>query len=229
MITALLDFLFPPRCPDCRDYTEGQGEWCPECRDKYTAPRLFLEAGSSLEAVFCLTPYEGAVKELLHRLKFRRDEGALPSLVKLMENIWDGEPAASQDFERFRAYIGKNPVFVPVALHPNRVKERGFNQTALIWQEFLTKRGCQWLEALERRRETKPQYTLNKKERVENVEGAFSLREEYRTLLKGRTVVLVDDIYTSGATLGACAHALKGAGAAGIAGLALATGRNIQR
>lgn len=227
MIDALLDFLFPPRCPGCRDYRERRGDWCPDCEKQYVARRLFLENGSSVEAVMCLTFYEGPVKDLLHRLKFRRDESALPYLTRLMERAWGGELTADDPLRRFQAYLGDEPIFLPVPLHLAREKERGFNQTVLLWRDFLSEKGFPWLEALERTRETKPQYSLAKQEREANVRGAFALREEYRPQLKGRRVVLVDDIYTSGATLKACAQALKGAGAERILGLALATGRAV--
>lgn len=225
MMTALLDFLFPPRCPGCREYREIWGDWCPACEKKYVARRLFLESGSHVEAVMCLALYDGAVKELLHRLKFRRDESALPYLISLMERAWSPELPAGDSLERFWGYLGDNPVFLPVPLHPVREKERGFNQTVLLWRNFLRGKGFQWLEALERRKETKPQYSLTKREREENVQGAFALRAECRPQLKDRSVVLADDIYTSGATLKACAQALKGSGAERILALTLATGR----
>ncbi|MDO4204655.1 MAG: ComF family protein [Selenomonadaceae bacterium] len=227
MLTALLDFLFPPRCPGCREYTEHLGDWCPTCEGEYHTPRLFIEDDSDIEAVFCLAPYDGAVRELLHRLKFRRDEGALPYLHRLIEKGWpiEGEHSATDSPKRFRAYIGERPLFVPVALHPTREKERGFNQAVLLWRDFLTARDYEWQDVLERTRETRPQYSLSRKEREENVQGAFGLRSGYAARLKSRTVVLVDDIYTSGSTMKACAQVLKKAGTERILALALATGR----
>ena len=229
MFTALLDFLFPPRCPGCKDYTESPGQWCPACEEEYLAPKLFMDVDSPIEAVLCLAPYEGAVRELLHRLKFRRDEGALPYLHQLIKQCWEAadESAIGGDAERFRNYLGDDPLFVPVALHPAREKERGFNQAVLLWRDFLTGWGYQWLEPLERTRETLPQYRLNKKEREENVQGAFGLRQGYAEQLASRTVVLVDDIYTTGATMNACADALKKAGPKRILAITLASGRNL--
>ena len=75
--------------------------------------------------------------------------------------------------------------------------------------------------------QTLPQYTLNKKEREENVQGAFGLRQGYAEQLASRTVVLVDDIYTTGATMNACADALKKAGPKKILAITLASGRNL--
>lgn len=225
MLTALLDFLFPPRCPGCREYTEQLGDWCPACREKYLTPRLFLEADGDIEAVLCLCPYEGAIRDELRRLKFRRDEGALPYLHQM---IGSGLAEESDSLRRFRSYLAdEKPVFVPVALHPRRERERGFNQTVLLWREYLTGRGYEWLEALERIRETQPQYKLSKSEREENVRGAFGLRGEYSEQVKGKTVVLVDDILTSGATLRACAKAIKAAEPKKILAIALASGRDL--
>ncbi len=225
MFTALLDFLFPPRCPGCREYTESLGDWCPACREKYLTPKLFLEAEGDIEAVLCFCPYEGAVRDLLHRLKFRRDEGALPYLHRMIQS---GLAEESDSLWRFQSYLAdEKPVFVPVALHPRREKERGFNQTVLLWREYMTGRGYEWLEALERIRETQPQYKLSKSEREENVRGAFGLRGEYSERVNGKTVVLVDDILTSGATLRACAHALKKAQPKKILAITLASGRDL--
>ena len=115
MFTALLDFLFPPRCPGCKDYTESPGQWCPACEEQYLAPKLFMDVDSPIEAVLCLAPYEGAVRELLHRLKFRRDEGALPYLHQLIKQCWEAadESAIGGDAERFHNYLGGDPLFVP--------------------------------------------------------------------------------------------------------------------
>ena len=225
MFTALLDFLFPPRCPGCREYTEQLGDWCQACREKYLMPKLFLEAEGDIEAVLCLCSYEGAVRDELRRLKFRRDEGALPYLHRMIQSGLTEEIDSSR---RFRSYLAdEKPVFVPVALHPQREKERGFNQTVLLWREYLTARGYEWLEALERTIETQPQYKLSKSEREENVRGAFGLRGEYSEQVKGKTVVLVDDILTSGATLRACAHELKKAQPKKILAITLASGRDL--
>ena len=225
MMTALLDFLFPPRCPGCRKYRENWGDWCPDCEKKYINRRLVLESGGRVEAVLCLTNYEGAVRDLLHRLKFRRDESTLPHLIRLLERAWSTDLSDGDPLERFCGYLGDNPVFLPVPLHPVREKERGFNQTVLLWRDFLRGKGFQWLEALERCRETKHQFSLTKREREENVQGAFALREKFRPQLKGRPVVLVDDIYTSGATVKACAQALSRTGAERVLALALAASR----
>ncbi len=227
MFTALLDFLFPPRCPGCREYTEKLGDWCLACREKYLTPKLFLEAEGDIEAILCLCPYEGAVRDVLRRLKFRRDEGALPYLHRMIQSAMDEDGDA---LRRFRAYLAdEKPIFVPVALHPRREKERGFNQAVMLWREYLTGRGYEWLEVLERTRETQPQYRLSRSEREENVRGAFGLRSEYGEQVKGRTVVLVDDILTSGATLRACAQALKKAQPKKILAITAASGRDLQR
>jgi len=99
-----------------------------------------------------------------------------------------------------------------VPLHPRRRRERGFNQAELLARALAARltRECE-PAALVRRRETRPQAGLTAAARRRNVAGAFAVRRQAR--VAGRLVVLVDDVVTTGATVAACAHALRAAGA----------------
>jgi len=112
-----------------------------------------------------------------------------------------------------RALVGSSDVLVPVPLHPRRLRERGFNQSALLAEEIGRRTGravCP--DALVRRRDTLPQAGLTAAARRRNVEGAFAVRR--RASVAGRTVLLVDDVLTTGATAFTCARRLAEAGAA---------------
>jgi ComF family protein len=103
-------------------------------------------------------------------------------------------------------------VLVPVPLHPRRLRERGFNQSALVVEALARRAGrpaC--LDALVRRLDTVPQAGLTAAARRRNVRGAFAVRR--RAAVAGRTVTLVDDVLTTGATALACARPLTEAGA----------------
>lgn len=107
---------------------------------------------------------------------------------------------------------------LPVPLHPMRRRWRGFDQAELLCAHLAEHIGMtMWTDALERVRDTTPQTELSGVSRLSNVRGAFEARKLWR--LRGRSFILVDDVFTTGATLEECALTLKRAGAAGVYGL----------
>ncbi len=122
---------------------------------------------------------------------------------------------------RVRDLLVGDVVLVPVPLHPQRRRERGFNQSELIARAILARTGCDLAPgALVRRRDTAPQAKLGAAERRRNVAGAFAVRQRAR--VAGRVVVLVDDVWTTGATALACARILREAGAVEVRLLSVA-------
>jgi ComF family protein len=110
---------------------------------------------------------------------------------------------------------------MPVPLHKKRLRQRGFNQALLLAYGISKKYGLTLsFDNLARTRHTKPQVELSGKDRIANVAGAFSLRRP--EMLAGRSVVLVDDVFTTGATLNECSRVLKDAGATRVMALTLA-------
>ena len=164
---------------------------CGRCR----RGRQPLAAGASLG------PYEGPLRVVIHELKYR---GCRRVAGRLAEALLEEEGV--------RALVAGGHVLVPVPLHPRRMRERGFNQAALIARELgrRTGRPC-GDRALVRREDTVPQTGLSAAARRRNVARAFAVQR--RGLVDGRVVVLVDDVFTTGATAYACARALRGAGA----------------
>lgn len=114
-----------------------------------------------------------------------------------------------------QSLINQADFIIPVPLHNRRLRERRFNQSALLAQEIARKSGKAYIpDLLQRTRHTIPQQGLNYKERGKNVHGAFEVNENHLHAVKGRVILLIDDVYTSGATLNECARVMKQAKAA---------------
>ncbi|MDT8903891.1 ComF family protein [Anaeroselena agilis] len=210
---ALLDLIYPPRCPVCRSPVAIHGAWCPVCLAPVLAGHELNLAGrrlAALDSCRVRCDYVAGVKTLLHRLKFRGDTRAAASLAWLLTARRDGLRLAGIQ------------VVVPVPLHPGRHAERGYNQTELIFRRWSERQGLPWLDALVRTRPTAPQWELVPAERRRNVRGAFALA--HPEAIRGKIVLLVDDIVTTGATVNECAKVLKRGGAKAVHALALAGG-----
>jgi ComF family protein len=151
-----------------------------------------------------LGPYDGALRVVIHELKYRGRRRAAAQLARRLEGL-AGVAEVLRGAE----------ALVPVPLHPRRRRERGFNQAELLAAELGRQAGVPVAAgALVRRTDTASQAGLTAARRRENVAGAFAVR--HRSRVAGRVVVLVDDVYTTGATARACARALRDAGAAEI-------------
>lgn len=209
---ALLDLLFPQRCPACRQWTEGS-PWCPTCLAQLARPSqvsLILHKLTWLDECLTVTDYTGAVRGLIRDMKFRCLTRQAPKLGQLLAYALPPDRYIEAD------------MIVPVPLHADRLKERGFNQTALIFSAWADKQKLIWADVLTRTRPTAPQWELNLKERRANIKGAFKVTRP--ELVAGKHILLVDDIFTTGLTMNECARILKQAGALTVKGLALASG-----
>jgi ComF family protein len=145
--------------------------------------------------------YEGVGKEVVHALKYRDQT---PVVERLAAPLLAG--AVARTFEN-----GRFDAVVPVPLHRSRLRRRGFNQAALLARGLATRINTPVSDTLQVVRSTRDQVDLSAAERRENVAGAFSAR----TRARGRLLV-VDDVFTTGATTTACAAALLRAGAAEV-------------
>lgn len=180
---------------------------CGECRK---SPAAFDKARS-------FGIYTGNLRRVILHMKFGRQERLGKRLGELLAGPWDSLPELRER---------DAPVIVPVPLHPSRQRERGFNQAELLAAGLvraLRKGGAELRVAkggLRRKRATPPQTGLSLAARRENLRGAFEVSHPEQ--IRGRSVVLIDDVMTTGATLSACARALKRAGAERVFGLTLA-------
>ncbi len=222
---ALLALLYPARCSSCDGPCEEGAAFCELC-------------GISLEAIAVACPRCGFPSEsdgaaragpclacLKRAPPFRTAEapflfgGALARAVRRLK--WGRQPELGRPLGALlpKRLLEAADLVVPVPLHPRRLRAREFNQSALLAIEVARRRRPVDLRALERTRDTPPQSALGVAERRRNVRGAFRAR---RSSVEGRRVLLVDDVFTTGATCEACTLALLEAGAAEVAVLTLA-------
>lgn len=214
LLGLLLDLLYPPRCPFCGRLLErGEEGMCLLCQDilPWTGPD---EARAVEGCEGCLSPlwYRDGVREAVHRYKF--GGGRLHALLL-------GDLMAQCLGDRGD---GGAELIVWVPLHPRDREKRGYDQAELLARRVGERAGLPVVPALEKVRRTATQSRLTDAgERRANVEGAYRVRPGAE--LRGRRVVLVDDVATSGATLSQCAGLLREAGAASVTALTLARAR----
>ena len=148
------------------------------------------------------------MRQTVYQLKYRNLRALAAPLARLMNNYLSANPLPGE-------------ALVPVPLHGKKLRERGYNQSGLLAKHLSKLTGLPLVDnCLVRQRQTPPQArTANVEERRNNVAGAFTCRNDD---LRGRQVLLIDDVSTSGATLDACAWALKEAGVVSVWGLTLA-------
>ncbi len=223
----LAGVIAPPGCPLCGARTAAAHGLCAECwsrmsfieepccpatgrplahegaaADEASLPALL--GGAEWDSLRAAVVYDEAARKLVHGLKYHDRHEAARFMAAAMRR------AVGQR-------LVKGVLVAPVPLHRRRLWARRYNQSALLAR--LMAKGtaaCYAPDVLERRRPTVPQTGLSGRERRANVRGAFAAPERARMRLAGRAVVLVDDVFTTGATAGACCAALKKAGAARV-------------
>jgi ComF family protein len=212
-IVALLDLFMPPACAFCG---RVGALLCPHCLDTFEAPSrsadVFLASdagivvGDSLVLAMAAFAYAGPMRRALAALKYSGASRLAPILAR------EAVPAV----RRLLAISG-SAVLVPVPVHLERKRVRGYNQAELIARELGRLARLPVLDVLDRVRPTTKQHQLNRSARLRNLRGALSVRHE-----SPRVVILVDDIITTTATLEACASALCERGCDAAFGFALA-------
>jgi ComF family protein len=224
-LRQMLDFALPPRCPGCGAITGQPHRFCLDCWSSLT----FLGEPC---CVRCGLPfaYPGGGGESCGRClseppPFDRLRAAVAygdvSRQVALKLKYSGRPGLAGTLAHFMLrHLGpgaEEALLVPVPLHRWRIWKRGYNQAALIASALSRRSGLPaGLDLLSRTKATPPLRGLGRRERALALRGAFEVPPRARSRLAGRRVVLVDDVYTSGATAAACAKALKRGGAASV-------------
>ncbi|MDQ8755553.1 ComF family protein [Sphingosinicella sp. LHD-64] len=215
-----LDFALPPRCPGCGAVTADPHRFCLGCWSQLAflgdpccaqcALPFDYDAGPDAVCGGCL-----AHPPRFDRLRAAVTYGEIPRAVAL--KLKYGRPGVAETMARFMVrHIGAqaDAILVPVPLHRWRIWRRGYNQAALIAGALARQAGLEArLDLIARIRRTPPLKEMSPRERREVLRGAFKVPAYRKAEVKGRAFILVDDVYTSGATANGCARALKRAGA----------------
>ena len=230
LVHALIDLVYPPSCLMCAAALSEEGGFCARCWaavpfiekpfcQRLGTPFPFDHGGDLISPQAMAHPpvfakaravarYDGPARALVHGLKYSDRHDLVRPMARWMVR------AGSE-------LLAETDVLVPVPLHWTRLWRRRFNQAALLTQGIAAITGhAVALHALRRVRRTKPQFGLSRHERAENVQGAF--RVDPAAPLAGQRVLLVDDVFTTGATANAASRRLMRAGAESVSLLAFA-------
>lgn len=233
-LSEISDALFPPSCIACSDVLASVQEkgFCRECTQSILfitqsrcpvcgiifpdSPASDHVCGECLEVrphysfARAALVYEGIIHDAIHRFKYGRNLTCGRVLADLLADF----DFPDMDWSVF-------DLILPVPLHIRRLRERGFNQSLILARALGKKHGVDVdFSLLKRRKLTLTQTGLDKKEREKNIKGAFVVSHPER--LRGKNIILVDDVYTTGATINECAKTLKKAGSAQVAVITLA-------
>ncbi len=231
MFDFIATLLFPKRCIRCRKSGEYicdncfatisflQYQLCGVCQkgsiDGLTHPKCRTKYG--IDGIISSIAYKGIVKKLLYQFKYKPYLSDLKLILGklLFEGIIQ--------HESFANYISdKNVWITSVPLHKTRERRRGYNQSELLAKELSLSLKIPYHSVLTRDKQTKPQFELKKEERIKNILGAFSVNPKFQKKIKGKKILLVDDITTTGATIRECGKILKKGGASKVLGITLA-------
>ena len=229
---SVLSLLAPPKCASCGKVLSQENVFCESCNNTF---RLVEEpfcsicglpfktrVGSNHLCASCrnepvwfdraraMFVYEGAVRKAIHRFKYHAGLFQARTLGEMLANVV-GDLSASSSWD----------LITPVPLHETKLRQRGFNQALLLSKYAARRVGISLeVETLRRTRLTRPQVELSGTERLKNVRNAFKVVSP--EVFDNRRVLLVDDVFTTGATLRECARVLKKAGASRVDAVTLA-------
>ena len=235
MLKSFLNLILPSLCPFCAKDAED-GHLCQECISDIRlitspictccgVPFISQESEDHLcgrcikekmpfSSARSIGVYERTLLDAIHRFKYNGKTSLAKPLVKIMDRSITSNKISGLS-------VNSCDLIIPVPLHKTRLKERGFNQSLLLARELarLYNLSMDYLN-LKRTRATDHQVNLKGKDRLINVKGAFAVED--KVAFKDKKVLLIDDVYTTGATIVECSKVLKRAGAKNVDVLTLA-------
>ena len=193
----ILDLIYPTRCPCCHDFIRYNQDFCDKCKSDFTAfsKKIKIE---NCDFFYSLYVYDDKIR---------------PAVITLKNGIGGNAPYAFAAglYELIKSNEISADLICPVPMFRNDENMRGYNQCNLIAKELSAMSKITWSKkGLIKIKNTKPQKELNAAERAENLKGAFSADS---AIIKGKKIILLDDVCTTGSTLKAASLELKNAGA----------------
>lgn len=186
-------------CPECeKDFREPEGHRCERCgriTDRMENCTDCVNGSIYFDKGYCVLEYSDAVRNAILKFKYKSKFRYAKYFGKILS-----------DYAR-QNIIFKYDYVTAVPLHKSRFRERGYNQSELIARYLAKSMGTKYRELLVRQRPTAPQNKLNRKQRHENIKNAFIPVENAD--IEGKGILIVDDIFTTGATMNECCKVLK--------------------
>ncbi len=215
LLSSFYNLIYPPICLLCRK--RSQEPVCGNCLERLTFIETFCwKCGkptnwSVEECSFCrgrrlhffsrsLFVYEGEVKELVHLFKYHFHRALAEFFSRLI-------------LEKYADFLKDVEIVTFVPMYSRKLWLRGYNQSHLLARGISQGLGCNFLDALIVQRRLEDQVKLGREERKKNVKGAYRVKERAARVLKGKIILLVDDVFTTGSTVEECAHIFYRAGA----------------
>lgn len=192
--------VYPPLCSNC-GRPLASNTYCTHCKNREYQFSQVLSFGI----------YEAHLRTLIHLFKYKKYSGIAYEIAKIMMSEMDLVNAIGND------------ILVPVPLHPNKVKTRGYNQSQVLCEALSKNSQLSWADLLIRKNNSPAQSTYNLKKRLNAVKGQFTASKNIFTALNNKNIVLVDDVITTGSTLNECAVVLKKCGVKRVRALTIAT------
>ncbi len=224
---GILDLVFPKKCLKCGE----SGKYiCRKCLKKVSYAKQLCPACNKpsidgvshtkcktawgLDGVSCIWDYGGVIRKAILILKYKYSSDVAKELACLLD----------EEIKKGKIVLPKNVVLVPIPLHKKRKNWRGFNQTEEIGKLLVKSQHWSYCpDLITRKGLRKPQTELKGKQRRKNVVGVFSLNRAFEKLLKQKTILIFDDVYTTGSTLKEAGKVLKRNGAKKVWGLTIAS------
>lgn len=195
MVENLLNILFPPSCVICGKI--GRKWICPRCKLEMKNELKYCRIKKKNKKIFFVSFYEGKIRKLLLEFKFTEK----PHICNFFAEIISSN-------EKFSNYIKEYDYIIPVPMFIDNKKLRGYNQSELIAKKLSKKIGVECItDCLEKVKKNQKQSRLTETERAKNVRGVYKIKSAEK--IRDKSILLLDDIYTTGSTVGECKRELR--------------------
>ncbi len=205
-------------CEPCSVFLSETAFICPVCEKQSFLGETHAQCVSrnGLDGLISLWEYEGIMKELISAIKYQGIRHAVQELLEKGKEVMEGDMYRFRSFLEFFAQEDTTISFIP--MHSKRERRRGFNQAQVIALQLATlAQGKQVIKTLEKIKDTSSQTDLTREQRLQNIRGSFGC-----SVRPSSNIVLVDDVWTTGATMRECCRVLKKTGVEKVWGFTLA-------